>query len=273
MKKKQQRWCRFWGGMLAMFLAGTAVFAATVELTPKQLVAVGKKIWRNECAGTVEGLTSWNAGEDFASLGIGHFIWYPAGVPRRFEESFPGMVKFVEARGKPGPAWLRGGDAPCPWRDRAHFEKERDGEKMRELRGWLAGTVGEQALFAARRAQGALAKMTESLSEAQRAQVRGQFERMLGSAGGMAAIVDYVNFKGEGVNPSERYQGEGWGLLQVLQGMRGTSGGSEARKEFARSAAAVLRRRVELAPAIRKEERWLPGWLNRCAGYEADLSE
>ena len=30
---------------------------------------IGKRIWQNECGGTVEGLTSWSTGEDFASLG------------------------------------------------------------------------------------------------------------------------------------------------------------------------------------------------------------
>jgi hypothetical protein len=48
-----------------------------------------KKIWQNECNGTIAGLTSWNAGEDFASLGIGHFIWYPKGRRGPFEKVFP----------------------------------------------------------------------------------------------------------------------------------------------------------------------------------------
>ena len=41
---------------------------------------LGQRIWKNECAGSVQGLVSWNEGEAFPSLGIGHFIWYPAGV-------------------------------------------------------------------------------------------------------------------------------------------------------------------------------------------------
>ena len=35
---------------------------------------IGRRIWMNECGGTIEGLTSWNKGEYFASLGLGHFI-------------------------------------------------------------------------------------------------------------------------------------------------------------------------------------------------------
>ena len=33
--------------------------------------------------------------------------------------------------------------------------------------------------------------------------------------------MDYVNFKGEGVSSSERYRGQGWGLLQVLESNAG----------------------------------------------------
>ena len=67
----------------AAFLLGCAapLPPARAGLTPAQMDRVGRRIWQNECAGTVAGLTSWNGGEDFASLGVGHFIWYPAGRP------------------------------------------------------------------------------------------------------------------------------------------------------------------------------------------------
>ena len=53
--------------------------AGSVKLTDKQALEIGKRIWANECAGTISGLTSWNKGEAFPSLGIAHFIWYPPG--------------------------------------------------------------------------------------------------------------------------------------------------------------------------------------------------
>ena len=49
----------------------------TLTLSPEEARRIGRLIWRNESGGTRGGLTSWNAGEDFASLGIAHFIWYP----------------------------------------------------------------------------------------------------------------------------------------------------------------------------------------------------
>ncbi|HEX4630297.1 MAG TPA: hypothetical protein VH188_04970, partial [Chthoniobacterales bacterium] len=70
-------------------IAMTSQATAGINLSPAETRRIGNKIWQNECGGTVAGLTSWNAGENFASLGIGHFIWYPKGVRGPFDESFP----------------------------------------------------------------------------------------------------------------------------------------------------------------------------------------
>ena len=52
---------------------------------------IGQKIWLNETGGKIDAITSWNANEEFASLGIGHFIWFPVGKWLPFEESFPAV--------------------------------------------------------------------------------------------------------------------------------------------------------------------------------------
>ena len=107
--------------------------------------------------------------------------------------------------------------------------------------------------------------------EAARARLADRLGRILHAAdGGIApqavyALVDYVNFKGEGTLPAERYQGQGWGLLQVLEAMADRPGADRA--AFADAAAAVLTRRVALAPSERQEARWLDGWLKRVATY------
>jgi hypothetical protein len=82
---------------------------------------------------------------------------------------------------------------------------------------------------------------------------------------GPFALVDYVNFKGEGTLESERYKGEGWGLLQVLEAMRE----GPALVEFQRAAESLLSRRVKNSPPGRRrgESRWLPGWKNRIRTY------
>ena len=118
--------------ILTLALGASALISAegaAVSLSQAQLHRVGLRIWQNECAGSVAGLTSWNAGEAFASLGIGHFIWYPKGQRGPFEESFPQLVAFAEARGVKMPAWTKG---PCPWSSKAAFEAESGGARQKE---------------------------------------------------------------------------------------------------------------------------------------------
>ena len=69
----------------------------------------------------------------------------------------------------------------------------------------------------ARRLEEALPKMLSVLPESERPLVRARFYRVASHPNGVYALVDYVNFKGEGIAPSERYSGVGWGLLQVLE--------------------------------------------------------
>jgi hypothetical protein len=138
---------------------------------------------------------------------------------------------------------------------------------MRELRQFLTRTIDVQAQFMVARLQQSLAKMLDEAAPAERAKVERQFERVASTPHGCYALVDYVNFKGEGVLQTERYRGEGWGLLQVLQQMQGNEDGARAPREFSKSAAAILRRRVQNSPPERHEARWLPGWLNRVHTY------
>jgi hypothetical protein len=231
------------------------------ELSDGELAKIGRKVWINECDGTVAGLTSWNEGEAFASLGIGHFIWYPAGRPGPFEESFPELVQYLDAQGQTAPAWLHGA---CPWNTRAEFMAAQHSDRMEAMRSLLAGTVPLQARFLARRMHDALPKMLAASSPGEAAKVRRNFERLEGTGAGTFALIDYVNFKGEGTLETERYHGEGWGLLQVLEAMPEDG---DATRAFSQAAKAMLARRERNAPPERHEERWLPGWDARVERY------
>ena len=252
--------------LLFIPLAGTDLAAESVRISDGDALRIGKKIWQNESNSTVAGLTAWNAGENFASLGIGHFIWYPQGVHGPFDESFPKLLAFARERDVAIPAWLNQSSA-CPWNSRAEFSGAQNSERMRELRQFLSRTIDLQAQFMVARLQQSLAKMLDEAAPAHRANVERQFARVASTPHGCYALVDYVNFKGEGVLHTERYRGEGWGLLQVLEQMHGSENGPSAAREFSSSAAAMLRRRVQNSPPERHEARWLPGWLNRVHSY------
>jgi len=258
-------WFVFAGELLFLALARTVLGTEPVHISDADALRIGKRIWQNESNSTVSGLTAWNVGEDFASLGIGHFIWYPKGVQGPFEESFPKFLAFARERHAAIPGWLNQA-APCPWNSRTEFSSAQNLAQMRELRQFLSHTIDLQAQFMVARLQQSLGKMLDEAAPADRANVERQFARVAGTPHGCYALVDYVNFKGEGVLHSERYLGEGWGLLQVLQAMHGTENGAGATREFSNSAAAILRRRVQNSPD-RHETRWLPGWLNRVHSY------
>jgi hypothetical protein len=236
--------------------------AQSIQLSDSQAEKIGRRLWQNESGGTIAGLTAWNSGEDFASLGIGHFIWYPAGKRGRFEESFPPLLQYLISNGLQVPAWLRSANA-CPWSDRAQFLADQQSPRMKELRTFLRETIPFQAKFAALRLEQALPKMLEAAPIGERAKVRENFYRVAAQPEGLYALVDYVNFKGEGTLPSERYRGEGWGLLQVLEEMKK----GPPSLEFSRAADKVLTRRVANSPVERNEKRWLPGWRNRTRTY------
>jgi hypothetical protein len=267
--RKQHRRAHFLVPLAALaFVAALPQTLPAISLSHSEALEIGRKIWRNECNGTVAGLTSWNEGENFASLGIGHFIWYPKGQRGPFEESFPKLVSFIAKRGAKLPGLLLGvGERPCPWNSRAEFLHAQHKPEMRQLRQFLADTVDLQTEFLISRLQNALPKMLVEAAPSDRANVQQRFERLASTPQGCYALVDYVNFKGEGVLHTERYQGQGWGLLQVLENMHGTSTDTAAVDEFARSAKAILTRRVQNAPAQRRESRWLSGWLQRVNSY------
>ena len=176
---------------------------------------------------------------------------------------FPRLVNFISQHGAKLPALLLApNESSCPWKTRAEFLAAQNSKPMLQLRRFLADTVNLQAQFMVERLEGSLPKMLEQTSAAQRPQITQRFNDLGTSTAGAYALVDYVNFKGEGVLPTERYRGQGWGLLQVLQTMEGS-----IVADFARAAETVLRRRVENSPPERGEARWLPGWLNRVHSY------
>lgn len=255
--------------ILCMTIAATVVSAAAFDLTAAQKAAIGKMIWKNECGGTVDGLTTWNAGEEFPSLGIGHFIWYPKGFNGRFEESWPSFIRFAKSRGEdpPAVALLR----HSPWRSRAEFQRDHRSARSIALRQWLASTVALQTEFIIARSRAALPRILAAAPASERKRIESNHRKVSSTPQGAYALIDYVNFKGEGTQLSERYQGRGWGLLQVLGEMKDVPSGPRAAAEFSAAAKRVLSRRIANSPPERGEQRWEAGWHRRCATYSRPL--
>ncbi len=253
------------------------IFPETGGVSETTVGCVADFLFFNECSGIEDRLIVWNEGEDFPSLGIGHFIWYPKGRESAFQQTFPTLLKHLETAGFAPPAWVRDlPDLAAPWGSREAFLKERDGERVLELRGYLFRSRRAQAAFIIHRLTGILPKLIAAAQPERRASVERWFEHLMSSHRGPIALIDYVNFKGEGVLEGERYQGQGWGLLQVLEEMgpapdAALTGDADIEQDtvrrFTDAAIDVLARRVANAPVERGEARWLPGWQDRIRRY------
>jgi hypothetical protein len=236
-----------------------------VAITPEQAELAGQKIWKNECKGTVQGLTSWNKVEEFPSLGIGHFIWFPEGVTLPFKETFPDLIVYLNNQNVKIPNWLKNAKV-CPWTSREAFLQDINSPRMVELRELLNKTISLQAIYMARRFEKAIPAILQKAPESIRESLQRKIDRIEQTPLGFYVLIDYINFKGEGISEKETYNGLGWGLLQVLQDMPDRDKGNML-KDFVESAQRVLTRRVVNAPADREESRWLKGWYQRLETY------
>lgn len=232
------------------------------------LGAIGRKIYANECGSNPENLIAWNRGEDFISLGIGHFIWYPQGRSGPYTESFISFARYAEHQKAKLPEMLTGDPIPgCPWPDRASYLADRNSAKALALRVFLVDTLPLQTRFLLVRLERALPRMLKTTDRNRRSEIEKKFYTVARTTRGRYALVDYVNFKGEGISPTERIGGNGWGLLQVLEDMDSQKTLISAEKEFAAAAERVLTRRAYADPRPHVRQSWLPGWTWRVRTY------
>lgn len=256
-------------GVLVVGLYATA----PLKLTEKEANYVAQKIWHNEGLKLDSYLVHWNKGEDFASVGIGHFIWFPKGHTERFREVFPMFIAFIEEKGVEKPKWLTS-KTPLPWSSKKALcqAKKRGDKQYKELFDFLKRTTGYQATFMAERLERALPTILEHVKgKKSKARIKKRFNEILYhkdgriNQQGLYVLVDYTNFKGEGTLKSERYRGQGWGLLQVLDHMDAKE--SNRLKAFALAAKRMLARRIKNSPPARGEKRWRRGWNIRLRTY------
>lgn len=240
-------------------LCGDLFFLSQAEYSK-----IGTKIWYNESKNSIEGLTHWNTGENFPSLGIGHFIWYPDGVQERFEETFPQLLVFLEKNGVVLPDFLKNAKGSL-WLSQEEFYKEFNSLQTQELRQFLYQTRDWQIKFIVAQLNEVIPLMEQTVTDQVGLRIRSNFFNLIKDGRGVYALVDYFNFKGAGLSEQESYQGQGWGLKQVLEEMDPLS--KDPVFAFCQAAKIILKRRVENAPQKHSESKWLKGWLNRVNSY------
>ncbi len=196
-------------------------FAALLD--KEKLVCFAEKTFENESGGHGKNIMQWNRGEGFLSLGLGHFLWAPSDrAARRFGESFKQFVVYYQQQPEPKPP-LPASCLPglhCPFANKAEFERERDsamGVRAREIRDFLEQTRLYQARFMRDRLVKATDLILSHLKPEVSDRVRKAIFYLSNDDASLFAMMDYVNFKGEGIGNGKISPVSGWGLSQVLQ--------------------------------------------------------
>ena len=260
--------------LLALFLAFPGLLSsAELRLTDRQAEEIAHRIWLNEGSGKRAKLVWWNKGEEFASVGIGHFIWYTADKPMWFWEAFPPMLRFLVAHGARPPRWLTPG-THCVWNSYAEWKraKKLQTKKMRQLTDFMDRTQGLQARFMLERLNRSWPRiLAYAKAHGQGRIMERNYRRLLYRSDGSIdprgayILIDYINFKGDGINKGERYRGKGWGLYQVLTRMNPKD--PNPYRAFAVAGRKVLERLTKIAPPERRLWRFKKGWFNRMDTY------
>jgi hypothetical protein len=241
---------------------------------------IAAKIFANEGGGKDDKLAEWDLDasgkpEKVVSIGMGHFIWYPTGDKTPFHESFPDFMDYVKKSGFPAkdiPEFLRKsplGDSP--WKTREQFQaywakRNQKGSEANQFFTFLKATKEQQKNFMPQRLVLALPNVfaATSLSGGDaKTQLPKVVADLMSSPAGRFAMVDYVNFKGDGSSPSENLNGVRFGLLQVFERLAEKKAKSPnakiTSKDFGTAANEVLSKRPDYS-------KW-PGWPGRMLGY------
>jgi len=237
------------------------------QLSYNELRLIGDKIFNNESGSDKEKLVHWNDNENFASMGIGHWTWYPKGRSAQFGNTFPQLLSYLESNNVILPNWLSRSKNAAPWRSKSELNRARNSYQVQQLKRILYETRDLQAKFILQRAERAIPRLVKAAPANQKGHVIRNVKTLMNSAGGRYALIDYINFKGEGLRMNGGYRGKNWGVLQVLLAMRPSREGKPALNEFANAAMYILQRRVKNSPKSRNEARWLRGWNNRINTY------
>ncbi len=252
----------------AFLYIGVIFFAQKLDAArmPVDAKKIGMQIFKNETSMKLENLVFWNPSEPFPSLGIGHFIWHPHGKKGQFEHQFPLLCDYLQKQGVQLPKWLEECKATgAPWASRE--ELLNDFRRVAELRTLLHTTIDLQTKFMIGRLDQKIPLIIKAAPAEKKALI-GRYIRFLkSSTQGRYALVDYCNFKGDGLVSRENIRGKSWGLLQVLLDLPDNLTQEKITTAFTVSAARILLRRVKNSAPHYSIAKFLPGWIARVGTY------
>jgi hypothetical protein len=240
------------------------IFMAIIK--EQEIYQIGMLIWQNEASKRTDLLVFWSEHEPFPSLGIGHCIWYPQGYKGKYGQMFPALCDYLEKHGVQLPGWLKKAKRTgAPWKTREEFLQ--DTNRTQELRQLLSATIPLQIQFMIEQLEKQFPSIVQHAPKEERKKVRTTFKLMRTTPLGTYALVDYLNFKGSGINAQEESNGHRWGLLQVLLGMPHELTQDTVAQAFSVSAAKTLLKLIENSAPHYSRVKYLNGWIRRVSTY------
>ena len=173
-------------GGLAACAPMTQTQAPPTVISAQDLNWIADKVFKNETSGDPAKLVVWNAQEEFASLGIGHFIWYPEGRTGPYTETFPGLIEYTKSQKVALPAWLQNRQVRgAPWPNKVAFERAQNDREVTELRNFLRQTMNLQANYMAARLTRALPDLLNNVAPQDRDRVLKNYQAVEKSPKGL----------------------------------------------------------------------------------------
>lgn len=193
--------------------------------------AMFNKLAKNEGTNEKDKLAFWSPKESFPSLGIGHFTWR---TDDKFDYVFPQFVDFLLEKAEETPPsftfptkyqktlydkLMINGKLTFPkeWKNRASFDASLI---TTELRNFLdeKEVKAMQREFIMERTYKSLYSIIETeTNSAVKTKLKTRINALIDKGDKCVfALLDYTNFKGNGLNTKERVGGNGWGLKQVI---------------------------------------------------------
>lgn len=238
----------------------------TLCLSKLEIHKIGNLVWNNEMNKRTDQLVYWSEHESFPSFGIGHFIWLPDTTHLPFSQTFPSLCAYLKAHGIKLPHWLElTYQKPAPWKSQQDFLH--DHKKIHDLRRLLSSTVELQTNFMIDRLHKLLPKLLLATPIRRRQAVKHNVNLLLSTPLGTYALIDYLNFKGDGLNPEEVFHKHRWGLLQVLLAMPDNLNETNVHAAFAIAAEKILLKLIEVSAPEYNRLKFLNGWTKRVSTY------
>lgn len=239
------------------------------KFSKAEIARVTANLLNNETGCKAGNMMEWDskAGEFFPSIGLPHVVGFPVGARKVVDESFPRFWQYLQQNYKGTTRWpdLKLVGESVPWKTKKEFETD---PVVKDLNRFLLDpdVMELQGQFAVQRATSSIGAILAANSLDPNPRVRtgelcSRFKNLLKTPQGLQAIVDYVNWKGEGIHYSEQTDTKHirWGLKQVLENI-GTVDPKNAHLQFADAASRALAERSSDDSRIKKS---MPGLQSR----------